>query len=102
MSKKDYVKNAKVGDVLNQAALNDFKNQSNSSKSILKQFDGINYKIETIGTISNMKYSKNFEEVMLEFVKEQKEFNKEIKSRLDVLESFHKNDFDKLKSQKEK
>ena len=35
-------------------------------------------------------------------IKELKQDMKEVKSRLDVLESFHKNDFDKLKSQKEK
>ena len=33
-------------------------------------------------------------------IKELKQDMKEVKSRLDVLESFHKNDFDKLKSQK--
>ncbi len=35
-------------------------------------------------------------------IKELKQDIKEVKSRLDVLESFHKNDFDKLKSKNKK
>ena len=83
MSKKNYVKSAKVGDVLNQAALKDFKDQSNNSNV---EFNGIDYKIETIGTISSMKYSKNFEDQVLSFMKEIKTDVKDIKSRLVVLE----------------
>ncbi|WP_022935618.1 hypothetical protein ACJA28_03385 [Mesomycoplasma moatsii] len=68
-----------------------------------------------------MSYSKDFEDKVLDFMnkqnkfndavfdfmKEQKEFNKEIrtdikdiKSRLDVLESFHRDDFKKMKKSK--
>ena len=33
-----------------------------------------------------MKYSKNFEDKVLEFIEEQKDFNKKIDSRLDTIE----------------
>ncbi len=94
MPKKDYVKNSKVGDILNQAALKDFKDQSNSSKSILVEFNGVNYKIETVGTISNMKYSKSFEDQVLEFMKTINDDMKNIKSDMNNLKS----DMNNLKS----
>lgn len=88
MAKKDYVKNAKAGDILNKAATNDFIDQSKTHKSVLVKFDKntYEYEIKINGKIANMKYSKNFEDKVLEFIEEQKDFNKKIDSRLDTIE----------------
>ena len=88
MAKKDYVKNAKAGDILNKAATNDFVDQSETHKSVLVKFDKNTneYEIKINGKIASMKYSKNFENKVLEFMSDMKEDVKDIKSRLDSIE----------------
>ncbi len=81
MPKKDYVKNAKQGDILNQSGLKDFLDQSKTYNIKIEVLDKTNkdYKIVINGKISDMKYSNNFEDTVLEFIKEQKKFNEEQK-----------------------
>ena len=43
-------------------------------------------KLSIVGTKKDNMKKNNFENIVLEFISEQRDFNKEIKSRLDVLE----------------
>lgn len=121
-TKKNYVVNAQIGSI-HKIALNDFFSRSQTYEIKLTKIDHKSGKYEGLfsGRIKSMSYSKDFEDKVLDFMdkqnkfndavfdfmKEQKEFNKEIrtdikdiKSRLDVLESFHRDDFKKMKKSK--
>ena len=88
MAKKDYVKNAKAGDILNKAATNDFIDQSETHKSVLVKFDKNTneYEIKINGKIASMKYSKNFEDKVLEFMSNIDSRLDNIEQRLDSIE----------------
>ena len=83
--------------------------------STIEYLENNEVKIVTIGTMKDMK-KQSFEQIVLEFIKEQKEHNRKvdqhiveqkefnkkvderldkIESRLDILESFHKNEIKK-------
>lgn len=94
-TKKDYFKNAKIGKI-NKVALNNFFEQSPSYEINLTKIDYSNgdYEGTFKGKVKIMSYSKNFEDQVLEFMAkiDNKVDNiekdvKDIKSRLDVLES---------------
>ena len=88
MAKKDYVKNAKAGDVLNKAATNDFIDQSETHKSVLVKFDKNTneYEIKINGKIASMKYSKSFEDKVLEFMSNIDSRLDNVEKRLDSIE----------------
>ena len=76
------IKKVKKGDRLNKTNLNNFLNQSESKTIELIKYDELTneYEIRICGKISNMKYSKGFEDTMFDFMKEVKDFMKETKS----------------------
>ena len=82
------IKKVKKGDRLNKTNLNNFLNQSESKTIELIKYDELTneYEIRICGKISNMKYSKNFEEKVLEFMSNIKKDVKNINSRLDNIE----------------
>ena len=86
--KKDCIKSSFVGDKLNKTMLISFLNQSESKSIELIKYDKLTneYEIRICGKISNMKYSKNFEEKVLEFMSNIKKDVKNINSRLDNIE----------------
>lgn len=94
--------------IISKKKMNEFLSLSNDPKIELIEDSKKSYKIMIIGDKNKVKKS-SFEETVLEFIKEQRQFNKKIDQRLDILEkdvnvlkSFHKDDIKKLKSQKEK
>ena len=106
--------------IISKKKMNELLNLSNDPKIELVEETKKSYKIKITGDKDKVKKS-SFENKVLEFmsdvtefmkdmnecVKEQKEFNKEQKEfnqkvdqRLSVLESFHKDDFKKIKKRK--
>ena len=90
------IKKVKKGDRLNKTNLNNFLNQSDSKTIELIKYDELTneYEIRICGKISNMKYSKGFEDTMFDFMKEvkdfmkeQREWNNKVDKRLDNIES---------------
>ena len=90
------IKKVKKGDRLNKTNLNNFLNQSESKTIELIKYDELTneYEIRICGKISNMKYSKGFEDTMFDFMKEvkdfmkeQREWNNKVDKRLDNIES---------------
>ncbi len=86
------IKKVKKGDRLNKTNLNNFLNQSESKTIELIKYDELTneYEIRICGKISNMKYSKGFEDTMFDFMKEVKDFMKETKGFMKETKSFMK------------
>ena len=127
--KKNYITNIQEG-FIRKTTLNDFFTRSQSYEIKLIKIDHASGQYEGTfkGKIKQMSYSKNFEDKVLEFMKdmnefvkeqkefnnsvvdfikeqkefnkEQKEFNQKVDQRLSVLESFHKDDFKKITNHK--
>ena len=92
--KKNYITNIQEG-FIRKTTLNDFFTRSQSYEIKLIKIDHASGQYEGTfkGKMKQMSYSKNFEDKVLEFmkdmnefVKEQKEFNQKVDQRLSILE----------------
>lgn len=102
VAKKDYFQNTQVG-TINKVALNNFFVQSPTYEIKLTKINHATGEYEGTfkGKVKIMSYSKNFEDQVLEFMKEIKSDVKKIDSRLNTLEKdvkILKKDVNQIKS----